>query len=336
MSTLLPLGITLKLSGRSQENDEYAALRTDSQIRQYYQENGYVVIRGLLPEELCDRARKHFLNEVKSYTGYIYRQASARPEKHIFTPGGHMLNAIMNVQDLNQRTFPLFRQVSLEVLTHSQLLKGATAILQHEAIMAQSMYFEGNPATWAHLDSDYLDSSQAGGMVGAWIALEDIHPQAGRFYIYPKSHQIKVPNAQHIVLDRAKYEEVILQTIADQGLTCKVPALRKGDVLFWHGDTIHGSLPTTDSAFSRSSYTAHFIARHSHLLQYHLIRKHLKLRKYQDAYVNFPKDQNELRNQLIFNLETSFPSVFRKLKRMAIRMNMQLPHLLGKFSKSNV
>jgi phytanoyl-CoA hydroxylase len=334
MSTLLPLAITLKLSGHSQEKDDYDALRTDSQIRQYYQDNGYVVIRSLLPEELCDRARMHFLSEVKPYTGYIYRQASARPEKHIFTPGGHMLNAIMNVQDLNKRTFPLFRQVSLEVLTHSHLLKRASAILQHESIMAQSMYFEGNPATWAHLDSDYLDSSQTGGMVGAWIALEDIHPHAGRFYIYPKSHQIKVPNAQHIVLDRANYEKVILQTIEQQGLTCKVPALRKGDVLFWHGDTIHGSLPTTELAFSRSSYTAHFIARHSHLLQYHLIRKNLKLRKYQDAYVNFPKDQNKLHNKLIFNLETSFPNVFYKLKRMAIRMSMELPQLLGPFPKS--
>jgi hypothetical protein len=98
-------------------------------------------------------------------------------------------------------------------------------------------------------------------------------------------------------------------------------------VLFWHGDTIHGSLPTTNPAFSRSSYTAHFIARHTRLLQYHLIPKKLNLRKHGDTYVNFPKDQNKLRNQIIFGLETSFPATFRRIKRLAIKISMKLPQI---------
>jgi phytanoyl-CoA hydroxylase len=42
-------------------------------------------VRGLLPRGLCDRATISFEAEVKPFGGFIYRQASANPERHIFT-----------------------------------------------------------------------------------------------------------------------------------------------------------------------------------------------------------------------------------------------------------
>src|SRR5260370_41113930 len=69
------------------EEDDYPYFVLDqaADIRKYYDENGYVVFRGLLPRGLCDRATASFEAEVKPFAGLIYRQASANPGRHLFT-----------------------------------------------------------------------------------------------------------------------------------------------------------------------------------------------------------------------------------------------------------
>jgi phytanoyl-CoA hydroxylase len=39
----------------------------------------------------------------------------------------------------------------------------------------------------------------------------------------------------------------------------RAPALQRGNVLFWNSRTIHGSLKTVDSRYSRKSLTAQFL-----------------------------------------------------------------------------
>src|SRR5262245_37529286 len=77
----------------AEEDDyQYFVLDQAADIRKYYAENGYVVMRGLLPRGLCDRANASFEAEVKPFRGFLYRQASANPERHVFTNEGFMLN----------------------------------------------------------------------------------------------------------------------------------------------------------------------------------------------------------------------------------------------------
>src|SRR3546814_11124767 len=77
-------------------------------------------------------------------------------------------------------------------MTHPRVQDAVRTIRGEAGKIVQSMYFEGNPATWAHQDSYYLDAEVLGRMVGAWIAVEDIAPGAGRFFIYPGSHRLDV------------------------------------------------------------------------------------------------------------------------------------------------
>ena len=54
------------------------------------------------------------------------------------------------------------------------------------------MYFEGNSVTGEHQDTYYLDSNNMGTLTAAWIALEEIKADAGRFFICEKSHKIDI------------------------------------------------------------------------------------------------------------------------------------------------
>jgi phytanoyl-CoA hydroxylase len=305
-----------------ESSDPY--LRLDEAERQgYYREHGYVVWRGLVDGRRCEQARSAFAREVKPYGGFLYRQASGNPERHVLTEAGHVLNSILNVQDLQARRFPTFRAASLAVITSRELQAAVRVLLGEPGALVQSMYFEGNPSTWAHQDTYYLDSADIGRMVGSWIALEDIAPGAGRFYIYPGSHRIDMAKNGgnfDVAFNHDRYKRLVLDVIQRHGLECRAPALRKGDVLFWNSKTIHGSLETVQPQASRSSLTAHFIPRSRPFLQYQTIEKPLRLRDIDGIDVHHPKDQNRLLNRAVMLIETRVPDAFRLVKRVAIKL----------------
>jgi phytanoyl-CoA hydroxylase len=254
------------------KDDDYRYFIIDQaeEVKKYYADNGYVVLRGLLPEDLCDRANASFAAEVKPYKGYIYRQASGNPERDVFTNEGFMLNSILNIQSLDGRRFAGFRRAGLDLLTHGNMQHAVSTILGEPGKLVQSMYFDGNPVTWPHQDTYYLDAEEIGRMTAVWIAAEDIAPGAGRFFVYPKSHLIDMAKNGgdfDIAFHHERYKELVKQVIREQGLVCRAPALRKGDVLFWAAKTIHGSLRTTEPGRSRRSFTAHFIPDQSRFLQ---------------------------------------------------------------------
>ena len=291
--------------------------------RAYYEQHGYVVWRGLVDDARCGEAKAAFVREVKPYSGFLYRQASGNPERHVLTEGGHVLNSILNVQDLDASRFPSFRAASLAVITDRRLQAAVESLLGERGVLVQSMYFEGNPSTWAHHDTYYLDSADIGRMVGAWIALEDIEPGAGRFYVYPRSHRIDMARNGgdfDIAFHHDRYKRLVLDLIQSHGLECHAPALRRGDVMFWNSRTIHGSLPTVQPRASRSSLTAHFIPASRPFLQYQTIEKPLRLREVNGIPVNHPKDQNRRVNRVVMFIETRIPDAFRLGKRLAIKL----------------
>src|SRR5258708_19432794 len=118
----------------------------------------------------------------------------------------------------------------------------ARTILGEPGKLVQSMYFEGNPVTWAHQDTYYLDAEQIGRMTAAWFAMEDIAPGAGRFFIYPKSHLIDITKNGgdfDVAFHHDRYKKLIIDVIRRHGLECPAPALRQGHVLFLAAKTLH-------------------------------------------------------------------------------------------------
>jgi phytanoyl-CoA hydroxylase len=316
-------GRNIKIPATAAEDYPYFEIGDAKDIRRYYDENGYVVIRNLIPRELCEAAMAEFKSEVKPYKGYIYRQATANPERHVFTKHGYMLNSILNVQSLDGRRFPRFRNAGLAVITHKNAQAVARTILGESGKLVQSMYFEGNPVTWAHQDTYYLDAEQIGRMTAAWFAMEDIAPGAGRFFIYPKSHLIDIAKNGgnfDVAFHHDRYKKLIIDVIRKHGLECRAPALRQGDALFWAAKTMHGSLETTQPQHARSSYTAHYIPDSSRFLQFQARIRGLALSPINGMNVHVPKDLNRPSRRAMFWVETTFPRAFQATKKIAIKL----------------
>ena len=290
--------------------------------KEYYEENGYVIFRSVIAPELCDRIRDLWDTEVKPYTGYMYRQTTARAEKHSKNENGWIMNPILNLQSVDPRKFPNFRKFATESILANARLRDTLSVLLNDAPkIVQSMYFEGNSETWEHQDSYYLDSETIGEMCGVWLAVEDISATAGRFFICPQSQRIRLKDhslLNNIASNHEAYISSVVDEIRNRSLEIRAPALLKGDVLFFNALTIHGSLKSQDDKHPRSSITCHVIPLSKNFLQFQTRVMKLKVSELNGTSIFKPKDLASLKNRAILFIESHFPAQFYWLKNKAI------------------
>ncbi len=294
---------------------------TDEMV-QFYRQHGFVIRRGLIAQNSCSAVTDAFDHEVRGYAGYIYRQTTANPERHVMDACGRMMNPILNPLSLRTSTFPSYKSAVSAVLASDNLFGVVHKILGHDATLVQSMYFEGGLGTWAHQDTYYLDSEKLGSMVAAWIALEDIDEGAGRFFVGMDSHKIDmVKNGGDfdIAFNHDRYKKLVLDVIKSENVRIISPALKKGDVLLWNGKTIHGSHAPTNVR-TRRSLTAHFIPSDHRFLQLQSRIKNIKPGKVNGHSCYSPKNQDILLNRAVLAVETTFPEQFKWCKRKIVKL----------------
>jgi hypothetical protein len=152
-------------------------------------------------------------------------------------------------------------------------------ILDKEVVPFQTLNFVKGSGQRAHSDSIHMTTYPLGYLIAAWIALEDIHPDSGPLFYYPGSHKLpyllnddfanyssrfKLGNKQY-----SDYEDVTEEIIRQSGLQPEVFLPKKGDVLIWHANLIHGGMPVLNPALTRKSMVIHYYAKD--VIKYHEI-----------------------------------------------------------------
>ena len=105
-----------------------------------------------------------------------------------------------------------------------------------------------------------------GGLIGVWVALEDVHADAGPLVYYPGTHRLppfpgfrRYPEVSLKNCDSAArlgYETWIANAV--QGRTSERFLATRGDVIVWHAGLIHGGHPISASRrFTRRSFVCH-------------------------------------------------------------------------------
>ena len=322
---LTPNGLRTKVpENLSEDNSPRFDVNNDlTDALSYYNDNGYVIFSNCVSKKICDELRKLWDESIKRYKGKIYRQTTAKAEKNLFNNNNWVMNPILNLQSLNPNLFSNLRtKVDQNVFSNLSICKVLKSILGEKPKIIQSMYFEGNSATWEHQDSYYLDSEINGSMTAGWLALEEIKADAGRFFICPKSHKIHLEqNIQNnIATNHNKFIEEIISIIKYKNMKITAPYLAAGDILFWHSFTIHGSIDSQSKNSSRSSITMHAIPESHNMMQFHSRKINVLGEDLGNSIIYRPKDQSKFKNRLILKIETHFPSFFYWLKNKAIKM----------------
>ena len=238
------------------------------------------------------------------------------------------MNPILNLQSLNPNYFGNLRSNFENIIaSNKNLANFISFLIGDRPAIVQSMYFEGNSATWEHQDSYYLDDEDTGSMLAGWIALENIKADAGRFFVCPKSHLFdyaKMNLSNIITTSHQDYIQTIVDIIKDNNYEVKAPKLDKGDILIWNSLTIHGALDSQNTSKSRSSITFHAIKSSSKFQVFRNILRQLNYDKNYPFFIYRPKDLSKKRNKIIFFIEKNFPKIFYKLKNTAIELKLKI------------
>jgi phytanoyl-CoA hydroxylase len=225
------------------------------ELVEQYQENGYVIVPDLIPHAkidlLVDRVERFKRGRRPYWSESIHKWILPELDDHGFM-----------IESMEQFT-RLWLSGGLAQAGNNVVLSAEiNDVLRqlkpghNEFIHWLNHLFYRSTGSVDHIDNWYLDTDPAGELVGAWVALEDIHPDSGAFRVFPKSH--KLPGlAQLWSLDHVSF----IKHCA--GLAAKLEPLpiiiKKGTVVFFHPFILHGAVDQRDPRYSRRSVTAHYI-----------------------------------------------------------------------------
>jgi ectoine hydroxylase-related dioxygenase (phytanoyl-CoA dioxygenase family) len=158
----------------------------------------------------------------------------------------------------------------------SQLLN---FLLNKEMVPFQTINFINGSGQRAHSDSIHMTTYPLGYLIAIWVALEDVHPDSGPLFYYPGSHKLPYLlnndwNADNSFLSLGKndypdYEDMIEELLEKNKFPREELIAKKGDVLIWHANLIHGGAPIRNKALTRKSMVVHYYA--SDVIKYHEI-----------------------------------------------------------------
>lgn len=173
-----------------------------------------------------------------------------------------------------------------QILNDSPLKGIMDFVLGTEVSLFQSINFHYGSNQKAHSDSIHMSTFPAGYLIAAWIALEDIQPGSGELEYYPGSHKLPYLTNKHFqhggnkyFLGKAPYdgyEAKVQEVIAEHELQSQRFLPRKGDVLIWHANLLHGGSPVKNKEQSRKSMVLHYYANQA--IAYHEITQRPALR----------------------------------------------------------
>jgi phytanoyl-CoA hydroxylase len=225
-------------------------------IRATYELDGYVVIQGLIDKSLADSCVQSLEQFKRSRTYYFSQSRHIWENSNGLTEDGFLKESIQSPSKLFLH--PNLQKSVIKIISDRNISKYLTELTAHRSFVRwQDMLFDRSTGTVDHADEWYLNTYPSGGLVGVWIALEDIDERAGRFFVAPRNQLYQLPKYDDME-DHQNYIKTVQQAIVQKNIVRHAPALRKGDVLFWAADTIHGSYSQREKGYSRKSITVHY------------------------------------------------------------------------------
>jgi ectoine hydroxylase-related dioxygenase (phytanoyl-CoA dioxygenase family) len=245
------------------EDSMYAASLKDSfnrfpaavqqQIRSW-SANGYMILENLFDDDICDKISQKVDSLIK--------------------------NRKLRFNESNKLMFANRKSAFIKTITEDKSLKPVLEfILDKEVVAFQTINFFKGSGQRAHSDSVHMTTYPLGYLIAAWVALEDVSHENGPLFYYPGSHKLPYLlnsdfNEGETALRLGKkeyvdYEDVTEELLKNHPFEKKEFHAKKGDVLIWHANLIHGGAPIVNPNSTRKSMVIHYYA--TDVIKYHEI-----------------------------------------------------------------
>ncbi|HVU26065.1 MAG TPA: phytanoyl-CoA dioxygenase family protein [Opitutus sp.] len=159
------------------------------------------------------------------------------------------------------------------ILRHPEILRWLGILMDREPAPYQTLTSHKGTQQPEHSDSIHMTTYPLGYLTAAWVALEDIGPDCGPLVYYPGTHRLPYVFSRDVgIADgeftrsrfRAyseKYEPFIQALLQAYPSERKLFTAKKGDVLIWHANLLHGGSKRNDLRLSRRSIVCHYFVK---------------------------------------------------------------------------
>jgi ectoine hydroxylase-related dioxygenase (phytanoyl-CoA dioxygenase family) len=215
---------------------------------QFYQEQGYLIVPQLFSQPEVDFFKQHYeamrLRETptqnKSANDTAYQEADP-------------LLTYPRLMQPHRRD-----EASLQWLIDARLNQCMTALLGEEPFAVQTMFYfkpAGARGQALHQDQYYL-RVQPGTCMAAWMAVDDCDEENGCLRVVPGSHTW--PLLCTVEADTNQSFTDVTVPLPD-GMDAVPAIMTAGDVLFFNGQIVHGSLPNISQNRFRRALIGHYL-----------------------------------------------------------------------------
>ncbi len=213
-----------------------------------FDDNGFLVLRNFLTNEIADKIN----TEIDS----LLNDGTIK-----FRYGGKLMFVIHH------------SEIVKNIGDDKDMLEFLSVLIDGEAKLFQSINFINGSQQKTHSDSIHMTTYPLGGLLGVWIALEDVDENNGALHYIPGSHKLpyflnsdydnegtffKIGKKSYLA-----YEEFLAAKVQELGLKKEIFKAKKGDLLIWHANILHGGEPHLDKSRTRKSLVYHYFDKNS-------------------------------------------------------------------------
>jgi Phytanoyl-CoA dioxygenase (PhyH) len=222
-----------------------------------YIDEGYVIFRGEVDPSLVDEYVSFFERSWDDPPPLIYLHW----QRQLLPMDRRLYDEVTKVADLH-----CYFGRAGELVFPRRVLRFLAQIFERTPVVFQTMSMRKGSEENLHIDTGPLTLSEPMALAASWLALEDIDEGSGVFEFIPGSHQL--PELLHQGVGKGhkgnfeEYDRVLQRTVemcTERGLTTKRFLAKKGDVLVWHADLMHGGAAIENKDSTRRSLVAHFM-----------------------------------------------------------------------------
>ena len=229
---------------------------SDAEACRKWARDGYFIAKKLFDDAYLDEVWSIYEKAVEAGTIKLDAEKAAENDPY----PGRFLNPHMNIPALDG------------MLKHDLLRHWNELLLGRKNIPFQTITAHKGSQQKEHSDSIHMTTYPLGYLIAAWIAFEDIDEGSGPLIYYPGTHVLPyvfsctlgIPSGRYrqvgLKVYSETYEQAIQKIIADKKLRPAYFMAKKGDVLFWHANLIHGGSTRQNISLSRKSLVCHYFA----------------------------------------------------------------------------
>ena len=200
----------------------------------FYKENGYVVLKNAIPVDLINNYEELWLSH-------------------------HTKNGVITNYNGWENSSPyLEHKEILDILCHENIFNFLNELNSNLTLHLAFTSWISTRKSW-HQDFTKSDKNQADSYIGVWVALDKINPNSGPFQFIPGSHLWNI-DFDFVYSDQSSEKPAFL--LDEEMKRRQAPGFQftgdKGDLIIWHGHTVHAGGIPVDSSLLRKSLIGHY------------------------------------------------------------------------------